>query len=144
LLYFYVDEPHEFGWTLEEVACPELVVVSRVVLQLSTDGLVLMAWRSNGQRVEIRTFTIDYTILFNSSSFGCNCFHLIILHLLSAVLCCSAMYCCAHFTVFLCCTQVSRMAFVELKIDPKYHRHIIGRSGANGLCRLFLILDIFT
>jgi len=25
------------------------------------------------------------------------------------------------------------MAFVELKIDPKYHRHIIGRSGANGM-----------
>jgi len=25
------------------------------------------------------------------------------------------------------------MAFVELKIDPKYHRHIIGRSGANGI-----------
>jgi len=26
---------------------------------------------------------------------------------------------------------VSRMAFVELDIDPKYHRHIIGRHGAN-------------
>jgi len=28
---------------------------------------------------------------------------------------------------------MSHMAFVELKIDPKYHRHIIGRSGANGM-----------
>lgn len=26
---------------------------------------------------------------------------------------------------------MSRMAFVDIKVDPKYHRHIIGRSGAN-------------
>jgi polyribonucleotide nucleotidyltransferase len=26
---------------------------------------------------------------------------------------------------------MSRMAFVDLKVDPKYHGHIIGRSGAN-------------
>jgi len=26
---------------------------------------------------------------------------------------------------------LSRMAFVDLKVDPKYHRHIIGRAGAN-------------
>jgi predicted PilT family ATPase len=26
---------------------------------------------------------------------------------------------------------LSRMAFVELNVDPKYHRHIIGKSGAN-------------
>jgi len=24
------------------------------------------------------------------------------------------------------------MAFVQLSIDPKYHKHIIGRNGANG------------
>jgi len=38
---------------------------------------------------------------------------------------------------------MSRMAFVELKIDSKYHRHIIGRSGANGLCNYFVSLLIF-
>jgi len=27
--------------------------------------------------------------------------------------------------------QSSRMAFVELNIDPKLHRHIVGRNGAN-------------
>ena len=27
---------------------------------------------------------------------------------------------------------VSRMAFAEIDVDQKYHRHIIGRSGANG------------
>jgi len=31
---------------------------------------------------------------------------------------------------------MSHMAYVELKIDPKYHRHIIGRSGANGMSEL--------
>ena len=28
--------------------------------------------------------------------------------------------------------KMSRMAFVDLKVDPKYHRHIIGKAGANG------------
>jgi len=31
------------------------------------------------------------------------------------------------------------MAFVELNIDPKFHRHIVGRSGANSQSRLLLI-----
>jgi hypothetical protein len=28
-------------------------------------------------------------------------------------------------------SQISRMAFVEIQVDPKYHRHIIGKQGAN-------------
>lgn len=27
---------------------------------------------------------------------------------------------------------VSRMAFAEIEVEQKYHRHIIGRQGANG------------
>ena len=27
--------------------------------------------------------------------------------------------------------QVARMAFAEIEIGQKYHRHIIGKSGAN-------------
>jgi len=33
------------------------------------------------------------------------------------------------------------MAFVDLKVDPKYHRHIIGKGGANGKCWTLLLLD---
>lgn len=27
----------------------------------------------------------------------------------------------------------SKMAFAEIEVDQKYHRHIIGRNGANGM-----------
>ena len=29
---------------------------------------------------------------------------------------------------------MTKMAFAEIEVDQKYHRHIIGRSGANGEC----------
>lgn len=38
---------------------------------------------------------------------------------------------------FLCDPQMTRMAFVDLKVDPKHHRHIIGKSGANSKSEIF-------
>ena len=28
--------------------------------------------------------------------------------------------------------QLSRMDSVEIKVDPKFHKHIIGKQGSNG------------
>jgi hypothetical protein len=36
---------------------------------------------------------------------------------------------------------ISRLSFAEIQIDPKYHRHIIGKQGANSeLCKVLLRL----
>lgn len=31
----------------------------------------------------------------------------------------------------LCLLQINRMDYVEINIDHKFHRHLIGKSGAN-------------
>lgn len=30
------------------------------------------------------------------------------------------------------CVQVATMDYAEIKVDQKYHRHIIGKGGASG------------
>lgn len=35
----------------------------------------------------------------------------------------------------LCALQSHRMDYVEISIDHKFHRHLIGKSGANSECR---------
>lgn len=34
----------------------------------------------------------------------------------------------------------SKMDSVEIKIDPQFHRHIIGKAGANGGCRYCVLV----
>jgi len=51
------------------------------------------------------------------------------------VKCCGAVCCCDDL-------QTSRMTFAELNIDPKFHRHIVGRNGANSqYCQLLTYLQ---
>jgi len=37
----------------------------------------------------------------------------------------------AKIYVLICYLQTNRMAFDEISIDPRFHRHIVGRNGAN-------------
>lgn len=30
--------------------------------------------------------------------------------------------------------QVSRMDYTEISVDPKFHRHLIGKGGVNSKC----------
>lgn len=31
-------------------------------------------------------------------------------------------------------SQVSRMDYTEISVDPKFHRHLIGKGGVNSKC----------
>lgn len=35
-------------------------------------------------------------------------------------------------------SQVSRMDYTEISVDPKFHRHLIGKGGVNSKCRYYV------
>jgi len=38
--------------------------------------------------------------------------------------------------------QMATMDFAEVHIDPRYHRHIIGKNGANGKLAMHAVITL--